>query len=94
MATRAGEVVVERQAGALGAYVTGVDLAAGLDDGVVADLRSALLEHLVICIRGQSAVTSAGQLEFAASADQCRCTPTCRPSKASPVSCGSTTRTR
>jgi taurine dioxygenase len=57
-------VHVERQAGALGAYVTGVDLAAGFDDATVADLRAALLEHLVICIRGQRALTSEGQLDF------------------------------
>jgi taurine dioxygenase len=58
-------VQVERQAGSLGAVVTGVDLAAGWGDALVAALRSALLEHLVICIRGQSALPPEGQLEFA-----------------------------
>jgi taurine dioxygenase len=66
-----GEMVVERQAGTIGALVYGVDIAATLRDAperadaLVADLRAALLEHLVICIRGQSGLDSAGQLEFA-----------------------------
>src|SRR5437867_3495539 len=59
------EIASQRQAGALGAYVEGVDLAAGFDAAVVAELRSALLEHLVICVRGQSALTPNGQLDFA-----------------------------
>lgn len=63
--TTTTDVVVERQAGALGAYVYGVDLAAGFDDALVAQLRAALLEHLVICIRGQEALTPDGQLAFA-----------------------------
>ena len=65
MAAPAGELVIERQAGALGAYITGVDLAAGFDAALIAELRSALLEHLVICVRGQADLTPAGQLEFA-----------------------------
>lgn len=41
-------------AGALGADITGIDLAAGLDDATVAALRKALLDHLVIFVRDQS----------------------------------------
>jgi taurine dioxygenase len=40
-------------AGALGAEIHGVDLARALDDGVVAALRRALLDHLVIFFRDQ-----------------------------------------
>jgi taurine dioxygenase len=40
-------------AGALGAEIHGVDLALALDDGVVAALRRALLDHLVIFFRDQ-----------------------------------------
>jgi taurine dioxygenase len=40
-------------AGALGAEIHGVDLAADLSDGMVAALRQALLERLVIFFRGQ-----------------------------------------
>jgi taurine dioxygenase len=71
MATKTVELVVEPQAGTIGALVFGVDLAAtlhGSDDAIdatVAALRAALLEHLVICIRGQSAVDPDGQLAFA-----------------------------
>jgi len=42
-----------RLAGALGAEIHGVDLAADLSDGVVAALRQALLDHLVIFFRDQ-----------------------------------------
>ena len=41
-------------AGALGADITGIDLAAELADASVAALRQALLDHLVIFIRDQS----------------------------------------
>jgi alpha-ketoglutarate-dependent taurine dioxygenase len=44
---------VQPIAGALGAEVHGVDLGADLDDAVVADIRSALLEHCVIFFRDQ-----------------------------------------
>jgi alpha-ketoglutarate-dependent taurine dioxygenase len=40
-------------AGALGAEIHGVDLAGPLDDGVVAAIRRALLDHLVIFFREQ-----------------------------------------
>jgi taurine dioxygenase len=64
-------MVVERQAGSIGALVTGVDLVTALRgdaataDATVAALRAALLEHLVICIRGQAALDPEGQLDFA-----------------------------
>ncbi|HEX7095935.1 MAG TPA: TauD/TfdA family dioxygenase [Acidimicrobiales bacterium] len=70
MAPATIDLRVERQAGAIGALIYDVDLKAALDDDASADalvaaLRSALLEHLVICIRGQSALTPDEQLAFA-----------------------------
>jgi taurine dioxygenase len=44
---------VRRIAGALGAEIRGVDLARGLDDTLAAEIRRALLEHLVLFFRGQ-----------------------------------------
>ena len=41
-------------AGALGAEISGVDVSARLDDDTVAEIRRALLEHLVIFFRGQN----------------------------------------
>lgn len=41
-------------AGAIGAEIDGVDIAADLDDGVIAEIRQALLDHLVIFFHGQS----------------------------------------
>ncbi|WP_007513948.1 TauD/TfdA dioxygenase family protein [Pseudofrankia saprophytica] len=66
MTTTASKVAVERRAGALGALVTGVDLAAGIDDETFSVVRQAFLDHQVICLRGQENLTPAGQLEFAA----------------------------
>jgi taurine dioxygenase len=43
---------VDRLAGAIGAVVSGVDLAS-IDDATVAELRSLWLEHLVLFFRGQ-----------------------------------------
>ena len=63
--TTATGMHVERQAGALGAIVTGVDLA-DLDDATFAALHDALLEHLVICIRGQEHLTPEQQIAFSA----------------------------
>jgi taurine dioxygenase len=40
-------------AGALGAEISGVDLSEDLDDGVIAEIRRAWLDHLVIFFRGQ-----------------------------------------
>lgn len=61
-----GSMRVEKQAGACGALVLGLDLRDALDDETLASLRAALLEHLVICIRGQSELTPDGQVAFAA----------------------------
>jgi len=44
---------VHRVAGALGAEIHGVDLARDLDAGVIAEIRRALLDHLVIFFRNQ-----------------------------------------
>jgi taurine dioxygenase len=57
---------VERQAGALGAVVTGVDLATDVDGPAFSALHDALLEHLVICIRGQEHLTPEQQIAFSA----------------------------
>ncbi len=56
---------IERQAGALGAVVTGLDLSAPVDDAMLAELHRALLDHLVVCIRGQGAVTPEQHVAFA-----------------------------
>jgi len=55
---------VNKIAGALGAEITGVDLAGPLDVGLVAELRQALLEHLVIFLRDQP-LTPAQFMRFA-----------------------------
>jgi taurine dioxygenase len=55
---------IERQAGALGAYVYGVDLARELDDATFDQLHAAFVEHHVICIRDQE-ITPDQQLAFA-----------------------------
>jgi taurine dioxygenase len=57
---------VTRQAGALGAIVEGVDLSRPVDDELFSALHKAFLDHHVICIRGQAAMTEADQLAFAA----------------------------
>lgn len=45
--------VIRKIAGALGAEISGVDLAGPLDDRVFAEIHAALLEHLVIFFRDQ-----------------------------------------
>jgi taurine dioxygenase len=57
-------LVVTPIAGALGAEIAGVDMARDLDDEVVAEVRHALLDHLVIFLRNQKA-TPQQQLAFA-----------------------------
>lgn len=57
------QIRVERWAGACGAVVGGVDLAAELDDTVVAEIRRALLDHGVIFFRKQS-LTPERQVAF------------------------------
>jgi taurine dioxygenase len=51
-------------AGALGAEIHGVDVATGLGPAVVAEIRQALLDHLVIFLRDQT-LTPQQQLAFA-----------------------------
>lgn len=55
---------IKRIAGALGAEVMGVDLAAGLDEPAVRAIRQALLDNLVIFFRGQT-LDPAGFRRFA-----------------------------
>jgi taurine dioxygenase len=57
-------IEVRPLAGALGAEVFGVDMAADLDDEVVREVRQAFLDHLVIFLRDQSA-TPQQQVAFA-----------------------------
>ena len=47
-------VTVAPIAGACGAVVGGIDLAADLDDAVIAEIRRAVLDHQVVFFRGQS----------------------------------------
>jgi taurine dioxygenase len=54
---------IRRVAGALGAEISGVDLAAEAPDAIVAQIRQALVEHQVIFFRGQS-LTAAQQVAF------------------------------
>lgn len=64
---RAGPMAltVQQQSGAIGAIVTGIDLCSPVDDAAFETLHTALLDHGVICIRGQAAMTPDDQLEFA-----------------------------
>jgi taurine dioxygenase len=57
-------IEVRPVAGALGAEIAGVDMARDLDEEVVAEVRHALLEHLVIFLRDQKA-TPQQQVAFA-----------------------------
>jgi taurine dioxygenase len=57
-------IEVRPLAGALGAEVFGVDMAADLDDELVREVRQAFLDHLVIFLRAQS-VTPQEQVAFA-----------------------------
>ena len=57
-------VEVERQAGAIGAYVRGVDLAEPLADATFEALHAAFLEHHVICLRDQQ-ISPDQQMDFA-----------------------------
>jgi alpha-ketoglutarate-dependent taurine dioxygenase len=47
------QLQITRIAGALGAEISGVDLAADLDDSTVRAIRQALLDHLVVFFRDQ-----------------------------------------
>ena len=57
-------IAVSPIAGALGAEIGGVDIACDLDDAVIAEIRRAFLEHLVIFFRGQT-LTPAALVAFA-----------------------------
>ena len=62
--TQYRHLTVRRFAGAAGADVTGVDLSREVSDEVLAEIRAALLDNLVICVRDQH-ITPAQQLAFA-----------------------------
>ncbi len=62
--TRYRHLTVQKFAGAAGADVTGVDLSQEVSDEVLSEIRAALLDNLVICIRDQH-FTPAQQLAFA-----------------------------
>ena len=55
--TGTAAIVVQQQSGAIGALITGVNLAEGADEATFELLHRALLDHGVICIRGQAAMT-------------------------------------
>jgi hypothetical protein len=63
--TTTGRLDIQRQAGSLGAILTGVDLSEPVDADTFAAVHAAFLEHQVICLRGQSAMTTQDQLDFA-----------------------------
>ncbi|MEK9775522.1 MAG: TauD/TfdA family dioxygenase [Quisquiliibacterium sp.] len=54
---------IRKLAGALGAEISGVDLGGSLDEGLVEQLRQALLDHLVIFLHEQD-LTSAQFMRF------------------------------
>jgi len=54
MAMTLSRLEIQPLSGALGAEIAGIDLAGPLDDRTVADLRAALLEHVVIFFRDQT----------------------------------------
>ena len=62
-AGRYRHIEVHPVAGALGAEIRGVNVAAALDDAVVAEIRQAFLDHLVIFFRDQK-LTPPEQLAF------------------------------
>lgn len=47
-------ITVDQWSGACGAVISGVDLSAPLDDEIVAEIRRAILDHLVVFFREQS----------------------------------------
>lgn len=59
----AEELEVRRLAGALGAEITGVDLARDLSDATIAQIRRAFVEHQVVFFRDQ-ALTPEAQMRF------------------------------
>ncbi|HBC53063.1 MAG TPA: taurine dioxygenase, partial [Alphaproteobacteria bacterium] len=61
---RRGMITVSPVSGALGAEIDGIDLSQPLSEQQIADIRAALLEHLVIFFRNQD-ITPADHLRFA-----------------------------
>ena len=57
-------IAVQPMAGSLGAEIRGVDLSAPLSDAVIAEIRQAFLDHLVVFFRDQT-LTPHEQLAFA-----------------------------
>ncbi|MGP0030488.1 MAG: TauD/TfdA dioxygenase family protein [Acidimicrobiales bacterium] len=57
---------IEQQSGAIGAVVTNAGPGSEMDGATFTRLHRALLDHGVICIRGQEAMTPADHLRFAA----------------------------
>jgi len=55
---------IQKISGSLGAEVRGVDLSQGVSEPILAEIRAALLDNLVIAIRDQD-ITPAEQLAFA-----------------------------
>ena len=67
-------ITVDRWAGACGAVISGVDLAAGLDDETVAEIRRAILDHQVVFFRDQDLdPAAAGRVHAAGSGRTARC---------------------
>jgi len=66
MATKASEIRrlhIEPSTGTLGAEISGVDLSQPLDDEIIAEIRQALLDNLVIFFRDQH-ITPEQQIAF------------------------------
>jgi taurine dioxygenase len=63
-AVTTNDITVTRMAGGCGAIVEGIDLARGCDDATFALVDQALLDHGVICMRGQDAVTPEQHIAF------------------------------
>ena len=57
-------ITVRPIAGSLGAEITGVRLGPDLDEGPVAEIRAALLEHKVVFLRGQDHLDDAAHAGF------------------------------
>jgi taurine dioxygenase len=59
-------LAIRRVAGRIGAEISGVDLAADLDDSTIAAIRTALLRHKVVFFRDQHDLDANGHARFAA----------------------------
>jgi len=66
MTTYADAFTVDRLASALGARITGLGPASGIDDATLARIRTLFLEHHVLWIADQGVMTPQDQLDFAA----------------------------